>query len=91
MHIFFKVHRITLNAETGTYSVDFATLDDRDEEENVILFNEGANNGKSSRMAQSSQIKSEEFDIVVIATPLTKDKSTIEIQGLPDKLEFPGR
>ena len=33
----------------------------------------------------------EEFDMVILATPMTQDKTNIEIRGLPDSPRFPGR
>ena len=35
--------------------------------------------------------ETDEFDIVILATPMTKDKATLELRGLPVQPMFPRR
>jgi hypothetical protein len=59
----------------------------------ILLHEEGSNKGQPLTIPKDLIVKesSDTFDIVVIATPLTSDKSIISINGLPVKPKFDGR
>ncbi len=85
----FKVNGVALNDE-GRYFFTFNRLSAASDEPQG-LFREGKNEGKPSRVQTETNEEEEEFDIVVLALPMTKDKTTLEITGLPEKPVFPGR
>jgi len=78
-----RVNEVTSIA--NGYRVGFTRHSDVDEKRGPLR--EGENKPRAATMAQEV----EKFDVVVLATPLTKDKSSIELKGLPTEPLFPGR
>lgn len=83
-----QVNSVGLNPD-GTFKVAFNRLAAPAEPE--WLFAEGANEGKSQKVPVATAEEKEDFDVVILATPMTKDKTTIEIRGLPEAPSFPRR
>lgn len=52
------------------------------------LFDEGGNPDHDDANAQ---VKTEAFDVVVLATPMTRDKRTLELRNISTSPLFPGR
>lgn len=81
-----KVDVVKLNQD-GTFGVEYRNrLDD-----NVpYLWKEGGGNAESVIELEAESMDAT-FDMVVLATPLTKDKKQLEFQGFPTNFQFPGR
>lgn len=73
--------------DDGTFEVEFHKLG----EASTTLLDEGSNDGRAREHSGSKEKTRMNFDIVVVATPLTKDKSDIKFRGLPVKPVFPWR
>ncbi len=84
-----QVNSVALISEDSSFRVSFNRVDKPDEPE--WLFNEGSNEGKSRKVPVRSREEKEDFDMVVLATPMTKDKTTIKIHGLKEAPVFPRR
>ncbi len=86
-----QVNSVTLVEVDGgsKYSVAFNRVEKP--EEPTFLFTEGANGGESKRVPVHTAEEAEEFDAVILATPMTRDKSSIQLRGLPVQPTFLNR
>ncbi len=84
-----QVNSVTMIDDSTNFRVSFNRVDAPTEPD--WLFNEGANEGKSRKVKVRTREEKEDFDMVVLATPMTKDKTTIKIHGLKEPPVFPRR
>ena len=73
------------------YRITYTPIQDQDVQPH--LHNEGSNGGRFASPYQQLEGLEDirEYDFVVLATPMTKDKSSISFSGFPVQLNFPGK
>ena len=85
IHTYIQVNLVQLNSDES-FIVSYEDISDPSSRP---LFHEGSNKGQARGVKTKGPEKKEEFDIVVIATPMTKDKTILKVEGVdfnvPDK------
>ena len=76
-----------MELKDGLYEVNFK--DGKGYKQHLLT--EGHKNNNDFNHDQSVETETKIYDTVVMATPLTKDKTSINFKGFPKKFSFPGR